>query len=204
VSQFNINHTVLADIVSSNRELAKRMWLPTSSDEDEDDTELLTPTPTLVPVSQASFTIKPSLLDPNVVEPTIDDCEWATWSAPHRMIALHQWKSNVEQKWGTINHWPAQLVDEWKTIQDEGVDEVVEWFALAEKKATTGRRLLSYLVRIVDGELPTDIEEWRVLYIQGLQLACNLHSGIIGLEYQLHAVQMEYYSERECSPAGIT
>lgn len=59
------------------------------------------------------------------------------------------------------------------------------WLLYNEAKAMTGRLILGYLGRAMEGEISGDIDEWRDLSLQIHDLAATLHQAVAALEFGL-------------------
>jgi hypothetical protein len=53
-----------------------------------------------------------------------------------------------------------------------------------------GRRALSYLEQAMEGELLGSVDEWRDLYAQSQQLACQLWTAVLSIQYKLNSVTL--------------
>jgi len=105
----------------------------------------------------------------------------------------------MEWDWGTIANWPAQSAEEWRTMKERDSECVTVWLNEGGKKVAAGRCMLAYLGRVMEGQLPTDVEALRDLYLQGHQLTCTFHSAIIGLEQTLNTVRSEIQAHDGCN-----
>ncbi|KZP10197.1 hypothetical protein FIBSPDRAFT_899895 [Athelia psychrophila] len=112
--------------------------------------------------------------------------DWALWSARRRMVALRRWMLDLEWEAGALDRWPAVFKDEWLAINQRSHQSSNQLILeAAEGKVTTGKLMLAYLGRVMDGELSGDLEECRDLALQIHQLSKTLHSVVIGLEYSI-------------------
>lgn len=112
--------------------------------------------------------------------------DWALWSARRRMVALRRWMLDLEWEAGALDRWPAVFKDEWLAINQRSHQSSNQLILeAAEGKVTTGKLMLAYLGRVMDGELSGDLEECRDLALQIHQLSKTLHSVVIGLEVSL-------------------
>jgi len=59
------------------------------------------------------------------------------------------------------------------------------WLERARRRIKLGRRALNYLEQAMEGELSASIEEWHDLYAQSHQLACQLWTAVLGVQYRL-------------------
>jgi hypothetical protein len=91
----------------------------------------------------------------------------------------------IESKWGTIDCWGSEFMINWNRIKVKGVDEVMGWFDQMMQRICLGRRVQGWLGRVMDGEMPVDIEEWRDLWVQAHQLMSIFNTGFLSLQHRL-------------------
>lgn len=93
---------------------------------------------------------------------------------------------DLEWEAGALDRWPALFKDEWVATYHNS-DRSSAWRIVeaTEGKVTTGRLMLAYLGRVMDGELSGELEECRDLALQIHQLSNTLHSYVVGLEVSL-------------------
>jgi len=132
--------------------------------------------------------------------------EWSSWNASRRIAALRRWLLDMEWSWGAVANWPALCAEEWVSVKEQDSSCVTAWLDGEAKKVATGRRMLGYFVRVMEGTLPTDMEVLRDIYLQGHQLSCTLHTAVIGLEQTLGVVRKEVQtdSSRKCNCGNTT
>jgi len=123
--------------------------------------------------------------------------QWPSWNARRRMLALRRWMLDMEWGWGILARWPALCEDNWAVVKSKEPRIVADWIAGESRKVATGRLMLGYLGRVMEGQLPSDIEEWRDLYLQGHQLTRDFNAGVILLEHKLCAIRAEYLGDRQ-------
>lgn len=117
--------------------------------------------------------------------------EWPSWNARCHMKAVRRWLMDMEWNWGSMARWPAMCEEQWAIIKTKDHGIAGGWIAEEDKKVAAGRLMLWYLGRIMEGQLPLDVEELRDLYLQGHQLTCDIDAAIIPLEQRLYAIKSE-------------
>ncbi|KIM71681.1 hypothetical protein PILCRDRAFT_820868 [Piloderma croceum F 1598] len=134
----------------------------------------------------------------------IDD--WLSLSASRRIAALRRWMLDMEWNWGAIADWPARCTREWDIMKERDTGSVTEWLDESTRKATAGRQIIAYLALVMEGQLPTDVEIFRDLYLQSHQLTGDFYSAVIGLELTLDTVrsQIQMHTARKCSCGKAT
>lgn len=124
--------------------------------------------------------------------------DWVSLSASRRIAALRRWMLDMEWNWGAIADWPARCTREWGTMKERDSGSVTEWLNESMRKAAAGRQILAYLRLVMEGQLPTDVEIFRDLYLQSHQLTGNFFSAIIGLELALDTVRSHIQMHTAC------
>lgn len=100
------------------------------------------------------------------------------------MVGLRRWMLDLEWTLGSFDHWKSQFMEEWPHMKHLGV-ATTAWLDAGERKVSTGRLMLGYLGRVMDGPLTGGLEEWRDLSLQGHQLGVSLYHAVVGLEVSL-------------------
>lgn len=67
-------------------------------------------------------------------------------------------------------------------MKDAYASEMDEWLQLAYDKIAAGRLILGYLSRVMEGSMSGDVEECRDLYLQGVQLMCQIQACVAELD----------------------
>lgn len=101
------------------------------------------------------------------------------------MVGLRRWMLDLEWTLGAFDQWTSQFIEEWSQVKRQPAAAILSWLEASESKATTGRLMLGYLSRVMDGQLPGGLEEWHDLSLQGHQLGASLYHAVIGLEVSL-------------------
>lgn len=210
---------------SKNRALAKMMREPKTDEDDEPELDmnqtLPSSPPTLVPAPLAAvqrctrahtplnsigtantvgtnyssvtyLAISEHQLPPNEDNPADD---FVIRSARARMAFIRRALLQVEDELGAIDRWPVAFSQEWAAMQMSGPREVTAWFESIRGKAQTGRRIISYFGRVMDGEMPS-VDEWRNLWLEAYQLLGTVYTGVLGLEQRLEFTELYYRSDR--------
>ena len=115
----------------------------------------------------------------------IDFRDWITWSAPRRIAAVRRWIIHAAHKYGPVECWGEDLRREWSAMKHRDDPTLHRWLDLAMRRIKMGWSALNYLESAMEGELSLGIDEWRDLYAQSHQLACQLWGGVLGLQYRL-------------------
>jgi len=137
-------------------------------------------------------------------DPILDG--WSSWDASHRIVGLRRWMLDMEWNWGSIAMWPALCMAEWANVKERDSAHVTAWLAECTKKASSGHRMLGYLGRIMEGNLPADVDVLRDLYLQSHQLTCTFNTAITALEITLSAIQsdIQTHTARRCGCGKAT
>lgn len=93
-----------------------------------------------------------------------------------------------------MHSWPAILAEQSGDVRHRGAAAVVAWIEQEQMKVSAGHLLLGYMGRVLEGEMTTDIEEWRDVFMQTYQLMLVLAPGVVGLEQALRAVIVDLRS----------
>jgi hypothetical protein len=119
--------------------------------------------------------------------------EWRLWTAPRRIAAMRRWIIHAASKYGPVEHWGEAFSLEWCEMKDGDASEVRGLLERAKRRIKLGRIALNYLEQAMEGELSANVEEWRDLYAQSHQLACQLWTAVLGVQYRL-----------DCAVSGAT
>jgi hypothetical protein len=74
---------------------------------------------------------------------------------------------------------------EWNAVKSRGVEEVREWFDQMMKRINLGHQVQGCLGRVMEGEMPADVEEWQDLWVQAHQLTGTFNVGFPSLQHRL-------------------
>lgn len=85
-------------------------------------------------------------------------------------------------------------MNEWGKVKGGAAMEILSWVTSVEQRLYIGRRLLGYLGRVMDGEMPPGIDEWRDLWVQAYQLTTIIQTGFLSLRYQLDQIPVASYT----------
>lgn len=91
-----------------------------------------------------------------------------------------------------MDSWPALLAEKSVSLRKQGAGAASAWLDEEQVKVSTGRLLLGYVGRVMEGEMTTDMDEWRDLFAQTYQLMYLLAPAVVGLERGLRAVRVEF------------
>jgi hypothetical protein len=125
---------------------------------------------------------------------SVDFRDWTSWNAPRRIAAVRRWIIHAAHKYGPMERWGEDLSEEWSSMKYGDAPTVRRWLARATRRVKMGRSVLNYLERAMEGELSPGVEEWRDLYAQSHQLACQLWGGVLGIQYRLDFMSGPYAS----------
>lgn len=89
--------------------------------------------------------------------------------------------------WGPVERWGSVLELQSARMKDAYADEIDSWLMLAYEKIRFGRLLLGYLSRVMEGAMSGDVEECRDLYLQGVQLTCQINACVTNLDAQVNS-----------------
>jgi hypothetical protein len=115
-------------------------------------------------------------------EDTLDD--FVLRNARGRLVYIRRALLLLEEKWGTVARWPVNFGQEWVSVRTNGAQQIALWFNSIRIQVLAGRRVIRYLARVMDGELPT-VDEWRMLWLEVYQLLETVYAGVLGLELRL-------------------
>jgi hypothetical protein len=122
------------------------------------------------------------------IEPDLDPVdfrEWKQWNAPCRIAAIRRWIIHAAHKYGPMERWGEDFGREWNEMRQGDELAVDHWVDGVKARIKMGRNALGYLECAMEGELSTGVEEWRDLYAQSHQLACQLWTAVLGIQYRL-------------------
>jgi hypothetical protein len=142
----------------------------------------------------------PTILSDAVLE------EWGVWSATSRIAALRRWMLNMEWNWGSIGSWSSKCAEKWATIKENNIDYALQWLEEEARKVAAGHQMMGYLGRIMEGQLPTDVETACDLYVQGHKMTLLFDGVVIGLDSTLAILKSEVqqHSGQKCGCGKAT
>jgi len=106
-------------------------------------------------------------------------------TARQRLAHIRRILSTMESQWGTVDRWGSGFMIDWNAIKSRGVEDIQEWFDLMMKRIHLGHQVQGCLGRVMEGEMPADVEEWRDLWVQAHQLTSTFNVGFLSLQYRL-------------------
>lgn len=101
-----------------------------------------------------------------------------------RMVAIRRWLFDLEWEWGPVSRWASSFELESARMKEEMMDVFAPWMNTALDKVKTGRLLLGYVSRVMEGVIG-DVEECRDLYLQGVQQTHIVLTAITELEVKI-------------------
>ena len=110
-----------------------------------------------------------------------------SWSAPWHIAAIRHWIIHAAHKYGPVEHWVDDFSEQWSGLRLADAPAVDGWLHGVRQRIKMGRSALSYLEQAMEGEL-AGVEEWRDLYVQSHQLACQLWGVVFSIQYRLDFV----------------
>jgi hypothetical protein len=118
-------------------------------------------------------------------------------NAQGRLVYIRHALHVLESKWGAVDTWPSSFGQEWLKISAKEAHEVASWCHSIRIQVQTGWRLIGYITRVMDGEMPT-VEEWRNLWLECCQLLKIMYTSILGLEHKLDLVERYGIANMDC------
>ena len=116
------------------------------------------------------------IIAPMILPPIIGDSKnvtpqkWESLSASERVAFLQRWMMYAELKYRSpVADWPEAFAAEWLVMKDSPL--AAQYLIAAGHKLAAGKSVLNYVARVMEGYLPEDVEQWRVLYIQAYHIA---------------------------------
>jgi hypothetical protein len=114
--------------------------------------------------------------------------DWKSLTASRRIAEVRRWIIHATRRYGPVEHWGEDLSQEWDTVRHRDPPIVYEWLQAVKSRVKVGHSALSYLESAMEGEMSSNIEEWRDLYIQSHQLASQLWRAVLGIQHRLDGV----------------
>ncbi|KIM73105.1 hypothetical protein PILCRDRAFT_829361 [Piloderma croceum F 1598] len=118
-------------------------------------------------------------------------------NAQGRLVYIRHALHVLESKWGAVDTWPSSFGQEWLKVSAKEAHEVASWCHSIRIQVQTGWRLIRYITRVMDGEMPT-VEEWRNLWLECCQLLKIIYTSILGLEHKLDLVERCDIANMDC------
>jgi hypothetical protein len=108
-----------------------------------------------------SMTLPPIIGDSKKIAPQ----KWESLSASERVVLLQRWMMYAEVKYRSpVADWPEAFTREWFVVKHS--PSAVQCLIAARHKVAAGESALNYVARVMEGDLPEDVEQWRALYVQ--------------------------------------
>jgi hypothetical protein len=133
---------------------------------------------------------------PTVLPPITGDSKniapnrWESLSASERVAFLQRWLMYAEVKYKCpVDHWPEAFAAEWLVMKSSAL--AFQCLIDAEQKVAAGKSVLNYVARAMEGDLPHDAEQWRVLYVQAYLIAGIVNRACTRLQCKIDAALME-------------
>ncbi|KIM71602.1 hypothetical protein PILCRDRAFT_16915 [Piloderma croceum F 1598] len=132
------------------------------------------------------FTFSPVLLPETVRHGEfLDFVDWESWPAPRRIAAVRHWIMHAVHKYGPVECWAEDFGEQWREMGGGDASAVQDGM---KQRIRMGQSALSYLETAMEGNSSTSAEEWRDLYAQSHQLACQLWTAVVGVQYKLDSI----------------
>jgi hypothetical protein len=94
---------------------------------------------------------------------------WESLSANKRVVFLQRWMMYAEVKYRSpVVDWPEAFAREWFVMKHG--PSAVQCLIDAGQKVAAGESALNYVGRVMEGDLPEDVEQWRALYVQAYHM----------------------------------
>jgi hypothetical protein len=117
----------------------------------------------------------------------LDDhfCNFDKETASQRLAHIRQILLTMESQWNTVDRWGSGFMVDWNAVKGKAVEDIMQWFDGMTERIGHGRRVQGCLGRVMEGEMPVDIEEWRDLWVQAHQLTSTFNVGFLSLQHRL-------------------
>jgi hypothetical protein len=116
--------------------------------------------------------------------------KWEFLSASERVAFLQRWLMYAEVKYKCpVDSWPEAFAAEWLIMK--GSPSAVQCLIAAEHRLAAGKSVLNYIARVMEGKLPDDVEQWRVLYVQAYHIIGTVSRACTRLKCYLNAALVE-------------
>lgn len=113
--------------------------------------------------------------------------KWESLGASERVAFLQRWLMYAEVKYkGPVDCWPEAFVAEWLIFKDS--PSALEHLVSAGHKVAAGKSALNYVARVMEGDLPNDPKQWRMLYTQAYHITGILNSACTRLQCMIDNV----------------
>jgi hypothetical protein len=134
----------------------------------------------------ASVTLAPIIGDSRSIDPQ----KWDSLSANERMAFIQRWLIYAEVKYkGPVDDWSEAFAKEWHTLKNSPSASLC--LIAASQKVIAGRSLLNYVARVMEGELPDDVQQWKALYIQAYHIIGSVNRACTSLQCKVDAALAE-------------
>jgi hypothetical protein len=113
----------------------------------------------------APITLPPIIGDSKKIIPQ----KWESLSASERVAFLQRWMMYAEVKYKSpVADWPEAFAREWSIAKHN--PSAIQCIIAAGCKVAAGESALNYVARVMEGDLPEDIGQWRALYVQAYHM----------------------------------
>jgi hypothetical protein len=135
--------------------------------------------------TSSSINLPPIIGDSKNISPQ----NWESLTASERVAFLQRWLMYAEVKYKCpVDCWPEAFAAEWVIMKDASA---VQCLVAAEQKVAAGKSALNYVARVMEGDLPDDAEQWRVLYVQAYHITGTLSRACTRLQCKIDAALIE-------------
>jgi len=186
-----VDRVISSEAVSS---IAGEFGHPNSTDRLSDSVGESSPEDDVAKLSSSSH--DPLAGTPAALPPIIGDSKhvtphgWESLSASGRVAFIQRWLMYAEVKYKCpVDHWPEAFAAEWLVMKGSALD--FQCLIDAEQKVAAGKSLLNYVARAMEGDLPHDTEQWRVLYVQAYHITGIVNRACARLQCKIDAALME-------------
>jgi hypothetical protein len=116
--------------------------------------------------------------------------KWESLNASERVAFLQRWMMYAEVKYKSpVADWPETFAAEWLITKDG--PSAAQSLVAARQKVAAGKSVLDYVARVMEGNLPEDVEQWRALYVQAYHITGTVNRTCARLQCMIDSVLVE-------------
>jgi hypothetical protein len=122
---------------------------------------------------------------------------WDSWTVQQRLTAIQLFIVKTENKFGLMAKWLNDFALKWSVLDPHIEDHQETIHALFDKahdQIESGDLGLVYVGRLMEGEMPSNLEEWRGLHLQALQSMEKLCRATVALQTKFDIAIQEFNS----------
>jgi hypothetical protein len=88
-----------------------------------------------------------------------------------------------------VADWPETFAAEWLITKDS--PSAAQCLIAVRQKVAAGKSVLDYIARVMEGNLPGDVEQWHAVYVQAYHITGTVNRTCARLQCMIDTALVE-------------